>query len=639
MINITNLSLAFGDRIIFDDISFSVKSRDKIGVVGRNGAGKTTLFKIIANNISADSGLIDVPNGKTIGYLQQDIKLNQDMAVMEETLTVFSEIRSIEAKIVKLENEVAEREDFDSAEYHNLLSELSELANKLEVMGSSSMEATAGKILHGLGFQASDFERKINEFSGGWQMRIVLAKLLLSQPDFVLLDEPTNHLDIESIIWLEKFLKDYPGAVLLISHDKEFLDRVTQITLEIELGKIHYYKANYSDYVQLRHDRQEKLIAAYKNQQRVIAEKERTITRFMAKESKTKLAQSMQKKLDKMDRIELDEFDTKAMKLHFPEAERSGQIVLDIKSLSKNYGELQVLSNIDLQMERGDRLAFVGQNGQGKTTLARIIVGELEATAGEARLGHKVRVGYYAQNQSVELDPKLTVLETMEHESPLEMRTKLRSILGAFLFSGEDVDKKVSVLSGGERARLSIAVMLLRPFNFLVMDEPTNHLDIISKEVLKNALLDYEGSVIIVSHDRDFLAGLTNRTIEFRDKQLFDYAGDVNYFLEKRALDNMREVEKSTKVSAEKKNSSIEDPKISYQERKQILKEIRKHEKEIEMLEKSLEDFEKLMHEPNFYNSPDSKESIQIYHAQKTSLEVAYENWEKAQAKLDAEKG
>jgi ATP-binding cassette subfamily F protein 3 len=636
MINITNLSLAFGDRIIFDDISFSIKSKDKIGVVGRNGAGKTTLFKILADKITADSGIIDIPNGKTIGYLQQEIKLNQDNQVMEETLSVFSEIRSIEAKIAELEKVVAERSDYDSDEYHDLLSELSELANKLEVLGSSSMEATAGKILHGLGFKATDFDRKINEFSGGWQMRIVLAKLLLSQPDFVLLDEPTNHLDIESIIWLEKFLRDYHGAVLLISHDKEFLDRVTQITLEIELGKIHYYKANYSNYVQLRQDRQEKLIAAYKNQQRVIAEKERTITRFMAKESKTKLAQSMQKKLDKMERIELDEFDTKAMKLQFPEAERSGQIVLDIQALSKSYGELQVLSGIDLQMERGDRLAFVGQNGQGKTTLARIIVGELEATEGEVKMGHKVTIGYYAQNQSVELDPKLTVLETMEHESPLEMRTKLRSILGAFLFSCEDVDKKVSVLSGGERARLSIAVMLLRPFNFLVMDEPTNHLDIISKEVLKNALLDYEGSVIIVSHDRDFLAGLTNRTIEFRDKQLFDYPGDVNYFLEKRALDNMREVEKSTKVQVEKQSFPEDSSKLSYEERKQILKEIKKHEKEIEWLEKAIEDFEKLMHTPDFYNSPESKESIQLYNAHKTSLDKAYENWERAQAKLES---
>lgn len=634
MINITNLALSFGDRVIFDDISFSIKPKDKMGIVGRNGAGKTTLFRIIAGIQSANAGKIDIPNGKTIGYLQQDIQLNQNLTLMEETLSVFSEVKQIELKISELEKEIAERTDFETDSYHDLVAELSDYANKLAVLGSNAIEAQAGKILYGLGFKANDFGRKINEFSGGWQMRVVLAKLLLSQPDYVLLDEPTNHLDIESIIWLEKFLQDYPGAVLLISHDKQFLDRITTITLEIEMGQMHYYKASYSNYLQLRKDRQEKLIAAYKNQQRVIAEKERTITRFMAKESKTKLAQSMQKKLDKMERIELDEFDTRSIKLQFPEAERAGQIVLDIKGLSKSYGSLHVLENIDLKMDRGDRLAFVGQNGQGKTTLARIIVGELQSTRGEAKLGHKVTVGYYAQNQSVELDPKLTVLETMEHSSPLEMRTKLRSILGAFLFSGEDVDKKISVLSGGERARLSIAIMLLRSFNFLVMDEPTNHLDIISKEVLKNALLDYQGSLIVVSHDRDFLTGLTNRTIEFRDKKLYDYAGDVNYFLEKRAVENMREVEKRSKTD---KNQPTESPgsKMSYEERKQIMKRIRKHEKEIEMLEESIAELEKLMHDPKFYNSPDSAETIQIYNAQKTSLNKAYENWEIAHGKLE----
>jgi ATP-binding cassette subfamily F protein 3 len=634
MINITNLSLSFGDRTIFDDISFTIKTKDKIGVVGRNGAGKTTLFRIIAGLQSADGGKIDIPNGKTIGYLQQDIQLNQENTVMNETLTVFSEVKEIEDHICRLEQEIAAREDYDSEYYHNKVEELADYANKLAILGSNAIEATAGKILYGLGFKANDFSRKISEFSGGWQMRIVLAKLLLSQPDFVLLDEPTNHLDIESIIWLERFLQDYPGAVLLISHDKQFLDRVTQITLEIEMGKMHFYKANYSDYLRLRQDRQEKLIAAYRNQQRVIAEKERTITRFMAKESKTKLAQSMQKKLEKMDRIELDEFDTRTIKLQFPEAERAGQVVLDIRNLTKHYGSIRVLENVNLQMDRGDRLAFVGQNGQGKTTLARIIVGELEATSGEASLGHKVTVGYYAQNQSVELDPSLTVLETMEQNSPMEMRTKLRHILGAFLFSGEDVEKKVSVLSGGERARVSIAVMLLRPFNFLVMDEPTNHLDILSKEVLKNALLDYQGSVIVVSHDRDFLSGLTNRTIEFREKKLYDYPGDVNYFLQKRDMQDMREVEKRTEKNDIQPTSSA-GSKMSYEDRKEILKTIRKHEKEIEVLENAIVELEKLMHDPRFYNSPDSADTLKLYNAQKASLDKAYENWAKAQERLE----
>jgi ATP-binding cassette subfamily F protein 3 len=633
MIIISNLSLSYGDRILFDDINLSIKPKDKIGVVGRNGAGKTTLFKTIAGIEGFDSGKIDIPNGKTIGYLQQDISLDLKKTVMEETLTVFSEVNRIQQEMDQMEQEISSRNDYDSDSYHNLIARHAEMANKLSVFQSDSIEATAGKILYGLGFKANDFTREINEFSGGWQMRIVLAKLLLSQPDYVLLDEPTNHLDIESIIWLEKFLRDYNGAVLLISHDKQFLDSITNTTVEIEQGNIFSYKANYSHYLQLRKDRQEKLLAAYKNQQRVIAEKERTITRFMAKESKTKLAQSMQKKLDKMERIELDEFDTKAIKLNFPEAERSGQVVLDIKQLSKSYGKLLVLDKVDLKMDRGDRLAFVGQNGQGKTTLARIIVGELESSIGEAKLGHNVTIGYYAQNQSVELDRKLTVLETMEHSCPNELRTQVRSILGAFLFSGDDVEKKVSVLSGGERARLSIALMLLRPFNFLVMDEPTNHLDIISKEVLKHALLSYNGSVIIVSHDRDFLSGLTNRTIEFRERQLFDYAGDINYFLEKRSLDDMREVEKRTE-KAEKKSNTGNNEKLSYEERKQLMKVVKKHEKEIEVLEASIKELEKLMHDPKFYNSPDSKETIELYHAQKTSLDKAYEHWEIAHDKL-----
>jgi ATP-binding cassette subfamily F protein 3 len=639
MINLTNLSLSFGDRIIFDNINCSIKSKDKIGVVGKNGAGKTTLFKIIAGLNSADGGKVDIPGGKTIGYLQQDISLNQSHKVMEETLSVFSDIKDIEKKIGEIEKELEVRVDFESDSYHDLITDLSDYSNKLAVLGSHSIEATAGKILYGLGFTANDFDRPIREFSGGWQMRIVLAKLLLSQPDYVLLDEPTNHLDIESIIWLEKFLLDYSGAVLLISHDKQFLDKVTNITMELEQGKVHYYKANYSNYLELRKDRQEKLVSAYKNQQKVITEKERTITRFMAKASKTKLAQSMQNKLDKMDRIELDEFDTKAIKLQFPNAERAGQIVLDVKNLSKSYGDLNVLQNVDLKMDRGDRLAFVGQNGQGKTTLARIIIKHLEATAGVAELGHNVTIGYYAQNQSTELEPGLTVLETMERSCPTEMRTQIRSILGAFLFSGEDVEKKVVVLSGGERARLSISLMLLRPFNFLVMDEPTNHLDIRTKEVLKNALLEYNGSVIIVSHDRDFLADLTNRTIEFRDKQLFDHPGDVNYFLGKRALDNMRDVEKMNQPSNSGGSQTKSEPKVklSYEDRKKWMRVASKSEKEIELLEKESESFEVLMHEPDFYNSKDSAETIKLYNAMKASLEIAYKNWEEAQKYLESQ--
>ena len=636
MITITNLSLFFGERTIFDNITFAVKPKDRIGVVGRNGAGKTTLFRVMAGLQLPDGGKIDVPGGKTIGYLRQDIYLNKGLTVMEETLSVFSEVKQAESEITRLEQVLHQRTDFESDAYHRLVTELAEWSNKLAVLGANSLESAAGKILHGLGFTARDFNRKTDEFSGGWQMRVVLAKLLLSQPDYLLLDEPTNHLDIESIIWLERFLIDYQGAVLLISHDKEFLDKVTTRTVEIEQARIHQYKSNYSGYILQRQERRERLEASFTNQQRVIAEKEKTINRFMAKATKTKLAQSMQKKLDKMERIELDEMDTRSIRLAFPEAERAGQVVLEVKSLSKNYGPIEVLNNVDLKMDRGDRLAFVGQNGQGKTTLARIIVGELEASSGIAALGHNVKIGYYAQNQSTELDPKLTVLETVEGNCPHDLRTKLRGILGAFLFSGEDVDKKVSVLSGGERARLSIAMMLLRPFNFLVMDEPTNHLDIRSKEVLKNALLDFKGSVIIVSHDRDFLSGLTNRVIEFRDHVLFEYPGDVNDFLTKRSLDTMREVEKRDSTKGITRETSDPQNVMSFEERKNLQKLIKKQEKEIENLEIDIQAIEKEMHEAHFYTRPDAAGKMKDYQQKKDRLDTLYLEWEQSTAKLES---
>lgn len=638
MITITDLSLSFGERVIFDKISLAVKPKDKIGVVGKNGAGKTTLFKMIMGEFSPDNGSIVIPNGKTIGYLEQNLTLVGERTVMEETLTIFKQVMEIETQMVAIERELEHREDYESESYHQLLAKHAEMANSLEIHGSSSLEAQAAKILHGLGFKYEDFTRYVNEFSGGWQMRIVLAKLLLSQPDYILLDEPTNHLDIESIIWLEKFLVDYPGAVMLISHDKQFLDAVTKVTVEIEREQIQYYKANYSTYLDMRLERQEKLLSSFKNQQRVIVEKERTIARFMAKATKTKLAQSMQKKLDKIDRIELDEFDLSAMNVRFLVAERSGQVVLDIKDLLKNYGKIEVLSDIELKMERGDRLAFIGQNGQGKTTLAKIIVGDIPVSAGQINLGHNVRIGYYSQNQSEKLDPKLTVLETMEQNSPLEMRTKLRGILGAFLFSGQDVDKKVSVLSGGEKARLALAVMLLRPFNFLIMDEPTNHLDLISKDVLKNALMDYEGSLIIVSHDRDFLAGLTNRTIEFRDKKLYDYSGDVNYFLEKRELDNMREVEfkPSKKTESDEMAEDVKvQKKISYEERKTKMRAVQKAENEIERIEKEIAKIEAEMQDPAFFQASASNQTIQKYKQFKEQLEIAFENWEIAHRQME----
>ena len=495
------------------------------------------------------------------------------------------------------------------------------------------MEANAEKILKGLGFKAKDLNRQTDEFSGGWKMRVELAKMLLQRPDYLLLDEPTNHLDIEAIIWLEKFLQNYPGAIILISHDKQFLDVVTDRTIEIELGKVYDYKAPYSKYLVQRAERKALQEAAFKNQQKVIAQKERTITRFMAKASKTKMAQSMKKQLEKMERIEIDVEHTETMNLRFPEAPRSGQVVVEANQLSKSYGDLLVLKNISLKLDRGDRLAFVGQNGQGKTTLAKILVNVLASSGGQLKHGHNVQIGYYAQDQSESLNPKLTLLETMENASPPEMRTRLRSILGAFLFSGEDVDKKVSVLSGGERARLALACMLLRPFNLLVLDEPTNHLDILSKEVLKNALQQYNGSLVVVSHDRDFLKGLTNRTIEFRDQKLYEYIGDVNAFLEKRSLDNMRQVELSSKDKLNLKSNAKSS--LDFQERKKLQRAVQNAEKKIEKLEAQIENWEMKMTEASFYQQADSNREIERYQQAKKDLEQAYLDWEQAQSILE----
>jgi ATP-binding cassette subfamily F protein 3 len=533
-----------------------------------------------------------------------------------------------------LNEEIATREDYESDSYAKLLEEFATLNDRFQLMDGARMEAEAEKVLKGLGFEGKDFGRQTTEFSGGWQMRVELAKMLLQRPDFLFLDEPTNHLDIESILWLESFLKDYPGAIVVISHDRQFLDNITNRTVEVELGKLYDYKAAYSDYLGMRADRKEKQRAAFENQQRVIAEKEKTINRFMAKATKTKMAQSMKKQLDKMERIELEEADISVMNLRFPPAPRSGDVALEAQEITKKYGDLLVLQGVDFKADRGDRVAFVGQNGQGKTTLAKILINEIPASGGDHKLGHNVSVGYYAQNQSEALHSKKTVLETMEDASPPERRTQLRNILGAFMFSGEDVDKKVSVLSGGERARLALAVMLLRPFNLLVLDEPTNHLDIPSKEILKNALLQYDGTLLVVSHDREFLRGLTNRTIEFRDHRLHEYLGDVDFFLEKRKLQNMREVEKATE-NATKTTPATSKTEVSYEERKKRMRDLRNAEKKIEKIESQLEKFEAKMADPAFYEDPNAEKTMKEHGRLKKDLEAAMEAWEEAQEAWD----
>ena len=633
MITATNLYIKYGDRTLLDNINFVIGEKDKVGLVGRNGAGKSTILKVIAGDLNPDNGSIVFPGGRTLAFLHQDIAIAKGKTILEEASTAFQEVKELQQEIERINEEIARRTDYESDAYADLLNRFADCNDRFAFLGGDSIGAETEKILRGLGFKSKDLNRLIDEFSGGWQMRVELAKMLLQKPDYLLLDEPTNHLDIESIIWLESFLANYHGAVIVISHDKQFLDNVTRRTIEVELGKIYDYKASYSKYIDLRKERKEKQIAAYANQQRVIAQKEKTINRFMAKANKTKMAQSMQKQLNKMERIELDQEDGSAMNLRFPPAPRSGQVVLDARGVVKKYGELLVLDQVDLKVDRGDRVAFVGQNGQGKTTLAKILINELNATDGDITLGHNVQIGYYAQNQAETLHKGQTLLETMEMASPPEMRTRLRNILGAFMFSGEDVDKKVSVLSGGERARLALACMLLKPFNLLVLDEPTNHLDMISKDILKQALADYDGTLLVVSHDRDFLAGLTNRTLEFRDRKLHNHLGDVNYFLQRRKLDNMREVELSSQaVSA----SPAEELKpLSYEERKKLVRAVEKAERNIEKLESKIEEYEAAMADPAYFEKPDAQQNMQKYKGLKKELETAMGEWETAQEVLD----
>jgi ATPase components of ABC transporters with duplicated ATPase domains len=633
MLALSNIYIQYGDRILLDRVNFVLKPGERVGLVGRNGAGKSTLLKIIAREMSPQEGDVAVPGHFTLGYLHQDMLLPKGKTVIEETMTAFAEIIALENELQRIGDELAHRDDYESEAYNKLIEQLGDVTEHLHHMGSATSQADAEKVLSGLGFKATDMSRLTDEFSGGWQMRIELTKMLLRRPDLLLLDEPTNHLDIESILWLENWLTNYPGMLIVISHDRRFLDNVTNRTAEISLGKIYDYKAPYSKYVELSAERREQMQNAYENQQRVIADRERTIARFMAKATKTSMAQSMQKQLDKMERIEIDDVDTATMRLRFPDPPRSGEVVAKVENMSKRYGALKVLENVDFQLLRGERVAFVGQNGQGKTTLAKILVGQETASSGTAVLGHNVSVGYYAQNQAETLDPKLTLLETMERNSPEEMRTKLRGILGAFLFSGRDVDKKVVALSGGERARLALACMLLRPFNLLLLDEPTNHLDMLSKDVLKQALSEYNGTLLVVSHDREFLSGMTNKTIEFRDGHLKEYLGDVNYFLDKRKLDDMRQVEMATaKGGSARSDNGVQV--LSSDDKKQLERQVQKSEKRIAELEKEIGKWEEKMADPEFFARPGTDGDLKKYNELKSELGKVYGDWEAALEKL-----
>ena len=640
MININNIYVQYGDRRVLDKVSFTIQEKDRLGLTGRNGAGKSTLLKIIAGQTSPTEGNISYPSQVTIGFLHQDMFLPKGKTVLQEAMSAFDEVMIAEKRLAEVEAELSERTDYESEKYMDLIHEMTELNDTLAEIGGDNMRVECEKILMGLGFKTTDFGRQTTEFSGGWQMRIELAKMLLKRPKLLLLDEPTNHLDIESIIWLENFLMPYEGAVVIISHDKTFLDNLTKRTIEIELGKVHDYKANYSKYLELRAERQAQLQSTFDSQQKEIARKEMLIDKFKAKASKAKMAQSLVKELDRMERIELETTDSSRMRFEFPPSPRSGEVTVKVENLTKKYGESCILDQIDLHIVRGERIAFMGKNGEGKSTLIKLVVGDVEASNGIIELGHNVFLGYYAQNQAEALDPKITVLETMEKNSPYELRPRLRNILGSFLFRGEDVDKKVSVLSGGERARLAMAAMLLHPINLLVMDEPTNHLDMLSKAILKQALLEFDGTLLVVSHDRDFLDGMTDKVIEFSNKKIITYLGDLQYFLEKRQYGNLRDVSlgKSGLKSLSSNNQSKNETSIDESQEivKKLKKEIQNIEKNINRIEEDQKKLEKILGDADKFGTKDYQSAIEKYEQNKKELNKTMADWEKYEMELDS---
>lgn len=628
MLNIHQLSMSFQGEALFQNISFRLQSGNRVGLIGKNGAGKSTLLKIISGSLEYNSGQISFEKkGLKIGFLKQDIDFVYGRTVLEESYEAFSEIKSLERRLESINKQLAERTDYDSQSYLDLMVDLNELQHQYDILGGYNYQGDTEKILTGLGFKREDFDKLTDTFSGGWRMRIELAKLLLQQNDILLLDEPTNHLDIESIIWLEQFLKQYSGAVVIVSHDKMFLDQVTNRTIELVLGQIYDIPKPYTQYLELRSEQKALQIASQKNQQKQIEHTEKLIEKFRAKASKASMAQSLIKKLDKIERIQVDEDDNSVMSVRFPISINPGKVVLEAKNVSKSYGELQVLNGVDLMIERGQKVAFVGQNGQGKSTLAKILVGELPHN-GDVKIGHNVHLGYFAQNQAEYLDGTKTVLNTMIDAANETNRSKVRDILGAFLFRGEAVDKYVSVLSGGERNRLALAKLLLKPLNVLVMDEPTNHLDIQSKNVLKAALQNFEGTLILVSHDREFLQGLNDVVYEFKDHLVKPYLGDIDFYLEQRQLQNLREAERKT---VHKVNSTTTSSKESYESQKKLKSlnnrlskveiSISSLEKEIKAIDLELEiNYDKTVEDPNFFDA---------YKAKKGKLEELMSQWEK----------
>lgn len=635
MIQLNKLSVNFTGDFLFHDISFVAGDKDRIGLVGHNGAGKSTLLKIIHKDQEPTSGTMVITTGFKTGYLPQELAETSYKTVWEETMSAFVEVKQLESKMQRLTTELSDRTDYESEEYAKLAQQLSDANDRYAHLGGNMIEGEAEKVLTGMGFKRTDFPRPMAEFSNGWQMRVCLAKILLQKPEIVLLDEPTNHLDIESIQWLEDYLANYDGCVILVSHDRAFLDRVTNRTVEITCGTIQDYKCSYSKYVEQRLERIEHQQAAYENQQQQIAQIERFIERFRYKATKARQVQSRLKMLEKMDRVEIDEYDSSSITFKFPPAPHSGRMVVEAKQLSLGYDDLNVLNKVDFHLERGERVAFVGRNGEGKSTMVKAIVGELAPQGGELNLGYQVVIGYYAQNQAKLLDPEKTVFETIDDVAVGDIRPKIRTILGSFLFDTEATEKKVKVLSGGEKARLALAKLLLSPFNLLILDEPTNHLDMPSKDVLKNALLQYEGSLILVSHDRDFLEGLSTKTYEFKDKQLRGYTGDVYDFLAERKLESLNELQRKQAAAVASGEKTVSSNKENYERRKEQeaadrkkKNRLRKLEDEVEALQQKVAEIEAKLADPDKYAAEiASGELYKQYEETKLQLEEKEMEW------------
>ncbi len=646
MFSVNQLTVSFGGTDLFNDVTFLVNQRDRIGLVGKNGAGKSTLLKIFARLQTPTSGSVTILQDATVGYLPQQMIHQSGKTVMEETRMAFDRVLELLRKIEDINAEIAERTDYESDSYLDLIHRLTELNERYEMFGGASIDADVEKTLIGLGFKPEEFDRQTSELSGGWRMRIELAKVLLRRPDLLLLDEPTNHLDIESIQWLENFLKDFPGAVVLVSHDRAFLDNVTQRTVEISLGKIYDYKAPYTKYLELRKDFREQQLAAYRNQQKMIQDTEEFIERFRYKATKAVQVQSRIKQLDKVERIEVDEEDLSAIHVKFPPAPRSGTIVVEAVDLVKRYGEKTILDGIDFKVHRGEKIAFAGKNGEGKSTMSKIIMGEVPYEKGMVKIGHNVRIGYFAQNQDEIMDENLTVFETIDRVAVGDIRTKIRDLLGAFLFRGEDVDKKVKVLSGGERSRLAMVKLLLEPYNLLLLDEPTNHLDIRSKDILKQALLKYDGTLIVVSHDRDFLDGLVEKVYEFRDRRIKEHIGGIYDFLQKRQIETLQDLNRKTKPVEEKTEQPVaKENKENYLEKKEWDRQLRKIanqvaevESKIARIEREIETTEHLLAVPDLIDPEEIEKTSTHYHELQKLLEEEMIRWEQLTTELEAMK-